>query len=306
MSFDVIGDVHGQYDKLVSLLRYLGYRERSGTWRHTDRTAIFVGDLIDRGPQQLATVDVVRRMVAAGTAQCLIGNHELNAVLWFTPDPHLPGEYMRRHARPGNFNQHRAFLEEVAGTPRHAELIDWFKTLPLWLDLGAVRVVHACWHQPSMDLLRPRLGPGTTLSEDVILNGNQRGNPATDALEVLCKGPGVTLPAGMSFEDKDGKSRDEVRIKWWKSDLRTYRDAAILPPGNAASVPDLALPVDAQTYAYSGAPVVFGHYWLSGPPAVISPRFACIDYSAAKAGPLVAYRWEGEAELRDGNMAWVR
>ncbi len=44
VSFDVIGDVHGQYDKLVSLLQHLGYSEFSGVWRHQDRTAIFVGE----------------------------------------------------------------------------------------------------------------------------------------------------------------------------------------------------------------------------------------------------------------------
>jgi hypothetical protein len=65
-AFDVIGDVHGEFDKLVALLARLGYWELGGTWRHPDRTAIFVGDLIDRGPKQLATVDLVRAMVDAG------------------------------------------------------------------------------------------------------------------------------------------------------------------------------------------------------------------------------------------------
>jgi hypothetical protein len=63
----VIGDIHGYADKLVRLLALLGYRERNGAWRHPERHAIFVGDLIDRGPAQVATVSIVRAMVDAGS-----------------------------------------------------------------------------------------------------------------------------------------------------------------------------------------------------------------------------------------------
>jgi hypothetical protein len=51
--------------------------------------------------------------------------------------------------------------------------------------------------------------------------------------------------------------------------------------------------------------VLFGHYWFSGPPQVISPQFACLDYSVAKGGPLVAYRFDGEAELTSEKLTWV-
>ena len=92
----MIGDVHGEFEKLVALLNHLGYREQAGTFRHPGRTAIFVGDLVDRGPKQLATVDLVRRMVEAGSALCIMGNHEFNAIAWVTPpmpprtNPHSP------------------------------------------------------------------------------------------------------------------------------------------------------------------------------------------------------------------------
>jgi len=70
--FDIIGDVHGQFDKLIALLTHLGYRDNGGIWRHPFRSAVFVGDLIDRGPRQLATVELVRRMVQAGSAHCVM------------------------------------------------------------------------------------------------------------------------------------------------------------------------------------------------------------------------------------------
>ena len=81
----------------------------------------------------------------------------------------------------------------MEGTHRHAEIIAWFKILPLWLDLGGLRVVHACWHEESMDVLRLLLGPNHTLTDEVILLGNRKGNTLFEAIEVICKGPEVVV-----------------------------------------------------------------------------------------------------------------
>jgi calcineurin-like phosphoesterase family protein len=305
MSFDVIGDVHGQYDKLVSLFKYLGYSAADGVWRHPGRTAIFVGDLIDRGPKQIETVQLIRAMTAAGTARSILGNHEFNAIAWVTPDPEHPGKFLRDHHKPGNREQHQGFLDVVEGTPRQKEITDWFKTLPLWLDLPGLRIVHACWHQESMNLLRPLLGPNQTLSDEAIVFGSRKGHPVYEAIEVVCKGPEVALPPGISFEDKGGKVRHEVRVRWWQEDLSTYRKAAIGPPGDMAMIPDAPMPEEWKAHPYSGPPVLFGHYWFTGKPEVISPRFACLDYSVAKDGPLVAYRWDGEEALSSEKLVWV-
>jgi len=303
--FDVIGDIHGEADKLLALLSKLGYSQAGGAWTHPERCAIFVGDLIDRGPKQLETVDTVRAMVESGTAQCLLGNHEFNAVAWVTEDPERPGHYLRDHHKDGNQHQHQAFLDAVAGTSRHKEITDWFRTLPMWLDLGGVRVVHACWHEESMTVLRPVLGPTQTLTAEAVLRSSRYQDPVFEALEVVCQGPEVRLPEGVTFDDKGGKVRHEVRVRWWLDDLSTYRKAAIGPPGDMAMIPDGPLPADWRGHPYSGPPVLFGHYWFSGKPAVISPRFACLDFSVARGGPLVAYRWDGEAELSSDKMVWV-
>jgi Calcineurin-like phosphoesterase len=305
VNFDVIGDVHGQFDKLVALLGHLGYREAGGTWCHPSRSVIFVGDLIDRGPKQLATVDLVRRMVEAGSARCVMGNHEFNAIAWATPDPEHPGKFLRDHHKRGNRKQHAAFLEEVEGTDRQKEITDWFKTLPLWLDLGGLRVVHACWHWASMDLLQPLMGQNQTLTDELILMGSRNDHWAYKAIETICKGPEVELPEGFSFTDKEGKVRTEVRVRWWQDDLSTYRSAAIGPPGEMEMIPDAPMPKEWVAHPYVGPPVLFGHYWFTGKPEVISARFACLDYSAARDGPLVAYRWDGERALTSDKLAWV-
>jgi len=244
-------------------------------------------------------------MVEAGAARCILGNHEFNAIAWVTPDPDRPGHFLRDHHKPGNRAQHQAFLDVVEGTPRQKEITDWFRTLPLWLDLGGLRVVHACWHEESMDVLRPLLGPKQTLTDDAILLGSRQGHPVFAALEVVCKGPEVPLPEGVSFTDKGGKVRHEVRVRWWQGDLSTYRKAAIGPPGDMEMIPDVPMPEEWKGHPYSGPPVLFGHYWFTGTPSVISPRFACLDYSVARDGPLVAYRWDGETELSSEKLAWV-
>ncbi|MDH5675916.1 MAG: polynucleotide kinase-phosphatase [Myxococcales bacterium] len=76
--FDVIGDVHGCADELEELLSELGYiREDAGVHRHPEaRRVVFVGDLADRGPGVTRVLRTAMDMVKAGSALCIIGNHE--------------------------------------------------------------------------------------------------------------------------------------------------------------------------------------------------------------------------------------
>jgi hypothetical protein len=305
VNYDIIGDIHGQYDKLVALLKTLGYRETLRSWRHPGRTAIFIGDFIDRGPKQLETLKLVWSMVDGGAAQAIMGNHEFNAIAWATEDPVDPGEHLRRHDRPGNRNQHRAFLAAVEGQSLHDEIIQWFKTLPLWLDLGAIRVVHACWNDRYMEKLRPYLGKGQTLTDELIVWANRKGHWAFEAVEAICKGLEVALPNGISFKDKDGKDRRSVRVRWWEEQPLSFKRAALAPAEIVAQIPDAPVETDSRIGAYAGPPVFFGHYWLTTHPAPMTPKVACVDYSAGNGGPLVAYRWEGEPELRATHFIWT-
>jgi calcineurin-like phosphoesterase family protein len=318
VGFDIIGDIHGQSEKLDSLLRKLGYRKTAGAWRHSDRQAIFVGDFVDRGPAQLRSIDTVRRMVDAG-ALAVMGNHELNAIAWHTPDPRQRGEYLRSHdsAEWGakNRKQHAAFLAEVEGKPAlHAEVIDWFLTLPLWLDLPELHVVHACWHPLFMTWLAPRLHNGRYLTRDLMVPASEEPedeaekDDATPSLfktvECLTKGIEIPLPAGHQFQDKDGFTRSRVRVRWWDEDATTYREAAMLSPAERAALPNLPIPTHARV-ARPGKPVFFGHYWLTGAPTLQSGHAACVDYSAGNGGPLVAYRFDAQPDLSPEHFVWV-
>ena len=78
--FDIIGDVHGCFDELVALLTELGYEVASDatTASHPEgRRALFLGDLVDRGPQTPAVLHLVMGMVRDGIALCIPGNHEV-------------------------------------------------------------------------------------------------------------------------------------------------------------------------------------------------------------------------------------
>ncbi|MGW2327929.1 polynucleotide kinase-phosphatase [Streptomyces sp. NPDC001700] len=81
--FDIIGDIHGCRSELETLLGKLGYAlRRDGQGRPADavhpegRTAVFVGDLVDRGPDSPGVLRLVMGMVASGAALCVPGNHE--------------------------------------------------------------------------------------------------------------------------------------------------------------------------------------------------------------------------------------
>ena len=67
--YDIIGDIHGHADKLEELLLELGYKEDDGVYQHPERTLISVGDLIDRGPYQKRSVDIIRKMCEHGHAK---------------------------------------------------------------------------------------------------------------------------------------------------------------------------------------------------------------------------------------------
>jgi len=82
MNYDIIGDIHGHADALKALLQQMGYQDSRGAWRHPGRQAIFVGDFIDRGPKQVESVEVVRRMVDANAALAVMGNELRNAMRW--------------------------------------------------------------------------------------------------------------------------------------------------------------------------------------------------------------------------------
>ena len=291
---DVIGDVHGESGKLTRLLTALGYVDDGDGFRFPQRRrrAVFVGDLIDRGEGQRETVALVRSMVASGDAHIVMGNHEYNAIAYATPDPAAPGEFLRRHDAK-NDGQHAAFISAFGfGSSDHTDAIEWFRSMPLWLELDGLRVVHACWDQASMDAL----GGDPYVTDELMVSSSVQDSIEQQWVEHLCKGPEIRLPDGITFSDKDGHVRDRARFRWWDPTAVTYQRGCEVPP-SCPTLPDRAID-DLPVLPYRAlTPVVFGHYWRQWGEPDVGERTACVDHSAVLGGPLTAYRWSGEATL---------
>ena len=303
--YDIIGDVHGRVTKLRALLDELGYRQDgSGVYRHPDRTAVFVGDLVDRGTEQLEVLQLVKPMVDAGSAQIVMGNHEFNAICWATADPET-GQPLREHS-DNKRRQHKDFL--TLTDEDRAYYVEWFKTLPLWLDLGGIRVIHACWHEASMKVVRDITGSDRLSTVEHFAEANTPGTTLNDAIEVLLKGPEISLvDHGMDpyWDFESGKERTDARIRWWDHDatgLPALAELRAVKLKNGDPYPDFEpRSVDAEhlDYVYKDrTPLFYGHYWREWEfkQDEWTTYTACVDFSGGD-GTLVAYRWNGEPEI---------
>ena len=303
MGFDVIGDIHGQADKLFALLTKLGYAQRGSLWvPPAGRQAVFLGDLIDRGPKQLAVLDTVRNMIDAGYARSIMGNHEYNAIGYLIADPTEPGQFLRKH-NTKNTDQHKEFLNQVGeNSALHKEWVNWFRTLPPYLDLGPIRAVHAFWDQEHVDTVAKHCDPIHGLDERFLLASFAEPSSEWQAMESLTKGLELDLPKGCTFLDQSNNERSRIRTKWWLTHATSYRDIALMDMDQLHRIPDLPVAGHFRPKHITGSPIFVGHYLMTGTPGIQTDKVACLDYSAAKHGPLVAYRWDGEQLLDNRNF----
>ena len=306
MEYDIIGDVHGHAEPLERLLGDLGYEYRGGAYRHpsVNRTAIFLGDIIDRGPEQLKSIDIVRRMMDVGTAICLMGNHEHSAIGWLIPDPEHAGGYLRPHTDK-NYSQHRVFLDHVGEDKAfRRELRDWMLALPLYADLPEIRCVHACWHPAVIDDLKVATQGTARLAGTTMFDSYRKGHPTRELVDITIRGREVDLPAGLTFIDGDGIERDKSRVRWWSDTAPVkLRDLIVdeLDTDADADPSDIFINTDDPDRRLA----FFGHYWVSGVPRLMSSRATCLDFSVAAGGALCAYTWRGEPELTADHLTWV-
>jgi len=312
--YDLIGDVHGCAQTLARLLEQMGYKKIRGVYQHKNRQAIFLGDIIDRGPRIREALHLVRTMVEQGSAQMILGNHELNAMAYCTPVAPGASEYLRPHT-PSATRQISETLRQFSRYPHEwRAFLNWFATLPLFLEIKhplthqVFRAVHACWDQPLVDQHRYVYGDdaaGWSFVERASLK---------ESLEYqtrlrLTGGIELRLPPGEVMRSADGYERDAFRAKFWVPDATTYGQIAFQPdplPDHIATAEITAEHRANMVYYDQQQPPLFvGHYWLAGRPQPIASNLACLDYSAVKYGRLVAYRMDGEAQLQKDKFAWV-
>ena len=259
---DIIGDIHGEYQAFRDLLGFLGYDERGN--HPQGRRLVFVGDLVDRGPNSPQVVEDVMRMVQDGIAQCVLGNHELNILMGHAKDGNgwLCDAYEQVGIEKGWVYQ----WEKRATPEQHQKFFEFFAQLPLGLERKGdfpLRVVHALWDTKIFQNISIQTDIGTDcLKKDELLKQSitqeekdlikqfketynlhdqktpppfcstmaevdsriQMSNPIKVATS------GSEGPIAGNPEYLSGKYRMVERLRWWDS----YEE---------------------------GIPVVFGHYW---------------------------------------------
>ena len=306
MKYDIIGDIHGHFNDLSALLKKLGYGiSNRGHYYHPDRQAIFVGDYIDRGKHSKEVVQLVRAMQENGSAIALMGNHEYNAICFHTKGSN--GEYLRPRSNQ-NIKQHSATLQSFGNDGILNESLEWFKQLPLYYENDYFRVVHACWEPEKINIINQYFGGGLLTSELLELS-TVKECPLYEAIEILLKGKEMPLD-NLSFLDKDGHKRSEIRVKWWEDPKsKTYKDYAVNQFDTETEEKlSVQIPTDYQPshiYQTIEKPVFFGHYWLQAEvPNLQTSNVCCLDYSVANEGKLVAYRFDGEKKLDKRKFCW--
>lgn len=130
----VIGDVHGHYDGLMNLLDTIAPEASDQVY--------FLGDLIDRGPQSYQVIEFVKN----SPYQSLLGNHE-HLLLEAFPNGQVYAPALQAWLQSGG----RATVASYTDMDVLVEHVQWIRTLPTYLDLGDVWLVHAGVH-PEMPL----------------------------------------------------------------------------------------------------------------------------------------------------------
>lgn len=211
---DFIGDVHGEIEALHLLLHHLGYLEDGS--HPENRHLIFMGDLVDRGPDSPTVAMLVRQFVKKGYARCILGNHEMNVLLgkqrtynrWLGHTKGLPGPL--DHAP-----------QRVATDLERAQILEFFLTLPVVLERDDLRVVHACWDAKAVDVLR-RAGPAADVVSCLrVTDEALRRSLSVGAVDPCAKAnlnPIRRLLCGPEIPAFDGASRQSVRTPWWEAD----------------------------------------------------------------------------------------
>jgi hypothetical protein len=284
------------------LLAKLNYSCVDGCYRHSCRKIIFLGDFIDRGPKQREVLQIVMPMVQQECALAVMGNHEFNALAFHTEAPGSPEHYLRARTNK-NIHQHLRFLDEYLLRKNELKnVLEFFWSLPLWLDLDGIRIIHACWAENHIEALESK----SQMTQALLVKSSIEGTSEYEAIEALLKGVEYNLLGDKTFRDKDGNTRSAVRTRWWKNCGGAMTEAAFLSDVRDEELDKTWMPANELVgYPASAKPVFIGHYWLRGRPGLMANNVACLDYSVAKGGDLVAYRWSGEKELSEKNFEFI-
>jgi bis(5'-nucleosyl)-tetraphosphatase (symmetrical) len=254
-----IGDVQGCHTRLTELLERLHAEPGEAHF-------IFLGDLVNRGPQSLQTLRTIRALGA--TAQMVLGNHDLHL---------LAAAHTIRTPRAGDT------LGEVLEAPDHDELLDWLRTQPLALMQDGHLLVHAG--------VLPQWTPTRTLELAGEVEAVLQSTAWVDFLRNMYGNEPAQWDDALSgFERLRCIVNALTRIRFCtpegRMDFASKESAGSTPPGH---VPWF----DAPARKTAATCVVFGHWSTLG--LTVRPDLVCVDTGCVWGGKLSAVRLEDHA-----------
>jgi len=303
--YDIIGDVHGEAALLKKLLQKMGYEKTNGSYAHPQRKAIFLGDFINRGPEIRKTIRIIRAMVEAGNAKAILGNHEINAIIYHLKDKQ--GSLLVKKPSKYYLSLYKTINEFSLNSQEWKDILRWMRSLPLSLDFGDIRVVHACWEEQAIKMVNSHYIDGK-FSKKVFRKLHKKADAdVTRSIWLLTKGVNLKMPADLHVRNNKGVMPRSFRIEWWEDPSgKTFNGLSF---ESKFKLPEYTIPPEIlpEVYPYpkNAPPLFFGHYCRGNGPILIKDNVCCVDSCATGTGTLTAYRWKGEKVLMEENIIRV-
>lgn len=304
--YDIIGDVHGHASLLKQLLLRMGYVKNNGSFSHPERKAIFVGDFINRGPEIRKTIRIIRAMVEEGHGYAILGNHEINAIIYHLKDKE--GFSLVKEPSKYFLSLFKTINEYSTGSLEWKEHLKWMRSLPLYLDFGDIRAVHACWSNEAIAIADTIYEEGKIKKKVFRQIHKKSDSEISKSVWLLTKGVNLKMPGDIKIINNKGVSPRSIRTRWW--DEPSGKTFAELSFESKYKLPEYTVPeqILPQTFPYpKDAPLVFfGHYCRGKGPNIVKPNVCCVDSCVTGSKTLLAYRWNGEKELIMNNLVSVK
>lgn len=287
---DLIGDVHGELAALENLLTRLGVDTVNLT---AARHVVFVGDLVDRGPDSVGVVDLVARMVDAGIASAVLGNHELNLLRGEHKEGSgwIYGDEEAARTRHGPV----PFRSRLASPQERDKVLQFLRSLPLVLARSDLQVVHACPSPQAMAQL-PDDGDAAELCNQHELRIQARLETAGllsraaaqrkefAGLKDLASEPTRHLDAVAECDDAE-QNENPIKV------LTSGHELAVAQGGHFPAAGQWRFVSRVEWWRdWTGLPTVFGHYWRDRharedqDPFTVGERQGvyCVDFSVGR------------------------
>lgn len=216
--FDVIGDVHADALTLRKLLTELGYVENAakGFYHPSgDRQALFVGDYINKGAQNLESISIVHKMMTSGAAIGLMGNNEFNHIY-----SHQMGDLA--------IVEGSSFSEEVEAANTSMDvLVDQFKQLKLYYTPPTrdFIAVHAQYKPSQFESMRGFVDNENRLRPNCYEKYSDSKHPLHETFMksagIALFGTEVEVPNSLAYKSRSGEFNNKARLLWWESEHAT-------------------------------------------------------------------------------------